>query len=111
MFRPARALSVGLSAKSDRSEQAGAEGYEPKATTRSVLRYRTVLETVMKDVFAVLRQREIDLARVRKEIDALRLVIPLLVGDSADVPDATDVFSASSRYRNKWPLEIHSNPT
>ena len=35
----------------------------------------------MKDVFEVLKKKEMDLCRVRQEIDSLRLVIPLLVKD------------------------------
>lgn len=64
----------------------------------------------MKDVFAVLRQREMDLARVRKEVDAIRLVIPLLIEEQDDAANTTSVFSTSSRCNNKWPLEIHPNP-
>jgi len=63
----------------------------------------------MKDVFAVLRQREMDLARVREEIDAIRLVIPLLIEERDDAANATNVFSTYSRRDNKWPLEIHPN--
>lgn len=32
----------------------------------------------MKDIHEVLREKEMDCARVQKEIDALRLVIPLM---------------------------------
>lgn len=32
----------------------------------------------MKDVYKILRQKEMDCARLQKEIEALRLVIPLL---------------------------------
>jgi len=64
----------------------------------------------MQDVFAVLRQREMDLARVREEIDAIRLVIPLLIEEQDDAANATNVFSTYSRCNNKWPLEIHPNP-
>jgi len=35
-------------------------------------------EVAIKDVYDVLRQKEVDLARVCKEIKALRIVIPLL---------------------------------
>jgi hypothetical protein len=51
----------------------------------------------MKDVYAVLHQKEIDLARVREEIKALRFAIPLLAEGSVHVPDVTDRFSTSSR--------------
>ena len=35
----------------------------------------------MKDLFQVLKQKKIELERVRREIEALRLVIPLLAED------------------------------
>lgn len=35
----------------------------------------------MKDPYQVLRQKETDIERVRKEIEALRFVIPLLAED------------------------------
>ena len=35
----------------------------------------------MKDPNLVLREKELDIVRVRKEIEALRLAIPLLVED------------------------------
>jgi hypothetical protein len=36
----------------------------------------------MKDVYEVLKQKELDVERVRKEIEALHFVIPLLVEDA-----------------------------
>jgi len=36
----------------------------------------------MKDVYEVLKQKELDIERVRKEIKALHFVIPLLVEDA-----------------------------
>ena len=35
----------------------------------------------MKDIYEVLRQKELDLARVRQELDALKLIIPLVAED------------------------------
>ena len=46
----------------------------------------------MKNVFEVLRQKEIELARLEKEVEALRLAAPLLSDDKeplADVPKPT----------------------
>jgi len=37
----------------------------------------------MKDLYQVLRQKELDIERVRKEIEALRFVTPLLSEDTA----------------------------
>lgn len=36
----------------------------------------------MKDLFQVLRQKELDIERVRKEIEALHFVIPLLAKEA-----------------------------
>jgi hypothetical protein len=36
----------------------------------------------MKDVYAVLRQKEADIERVRREIQALLFVVPMLVDES-----------------------------
>jgi hypothetical protein len=59
----------------------------------------------MKDVFAVLYQREMDLERVRKEIEALRAVIPLLGEETPSVQAAADRFPLASADSDKWPLE------
>jgi hypothetical protein len=59
----------------------------------------------MKDVFAVLYQREMDLERVRKEIEALRAVIPLLGEETPSVQAVTDRFPLASADSDKWPLE------
>jgi hypothetical protein len=40
--------------------------------------------TEMKDLYQVLRQKELDLERIRQEIEALRVVTPLL----SDEPEA-----------------------
>ncbi len=37
----------------------------------------------MKDIHEILRQKEIDCVRVQAEIEALRMVIPLLDGEQA----------------------------
>lgn len=40
-------------------------------------------EFVVKDVYEILRQKEMDCARLQKEIEALRLVIPLLTEEES----------------------------
>jgi hypothetical protein len=59
----------------------------------------------MKDVLAVLYQREMDLERVRREIEALRAVIPLLGEETPSVQAVTDRFPLTSAESDKWPLE------
>ncbi len=63
----------------------------------------------MKNVFAVLREREMDLVRVREEVEALRFVIPLLAEETASASAMKDVSAISSRYSNKWPLDVRAS--
>ena len=53
----------------------------------------------MKDLYAVLMEKEQQVQRLRKEVEALRNVLPLLAEDSSEAlkPDPTS---------NKWPLEV-----
>jgi hypothetical protein len=50
----------------------------------------------MKDVYQVLRQKEMDLARVRREIEELRSIIPSLADHSAEPMEATGESSLTS---------------
>lgn len=56
----------------------------------------------MKDIQQVLRQKEMELARVRLEVDELRGIIPWLAEDPTK---ATSEFSPISGRENKWFLE------
>jgi hypothetical protein len=65
----------------------------------------------MKDIFEVLRAKEIDLARLRIEVEALRFVVPLLAepsgaanGDS--IVRRPDLAWNPALQRNKWPLKM-----
>jgi hypothetical protein len=58
----------------------------------------------MKDVYAVLRQKEAEILRVRREIEALRSIIPLLADESL-VPAAAGA-SVRAQPQNKWPLDV-----
>jgi len=65
----------------------------------------------MKNVYEVLRNKEMDLVRLRTEVDALRLVAPLLSDRSAG-PDDVDPMSqldaawTPALQKNKWPLKM-----
>lgn len=63
----------------------------------------------MKDVHQVLRQKESDIVCVRKEIEALRTVIPLLVDEGNSQANA--VALPASDVRNRWPLELDNSPS
>jgi hypothetical protein len=63
---------------------------------------------MMKDVYQVLREKELDVTRVRKEVEALRFAIPLL----AEGPDSMTVAAPApqlpSGHVNRWPLHIET---
>jgi len=59
----------------------------------------------MKNIYEVLRNKELDLARLRTEVDALRFVAPLLADRLAENSDEPDV-TWPPLQRNKWPLKV-----
>jgi len=64
----------------------------------------------MKNIFEVLREKEIDLARVRTEAEALRFVAPLLIDQSGETNDDSgvsrpDLAWTPALQRNKWPAK------
>lgn len=65
----------------------------------------------MKNIFEVLREKEIRLARLRTEVDALRFVVPLLTDRTDDQNAdqgvrAPDLMWTPALQRNKWPLKV-----
>jgi hypothetical protein len=71
----------------------------------------------MKNVYEVLRNKELDLARLRTEVDALRFVAPLLTDGIAESSNAgpahrLDITWTPDLQKNKWPLRMdHASPT
>ena len=72
----------------------------------------------MKNVYEVLREKEMRLARLRTEVDALRIVVPLLADRSTEAgddhvayqpTDQPDLLWTPALDRNKWPLKV-GNP-
>jgi hypothetical protein len=53
----------------------------------------------MRDLYQVLRQKELDLERTRKEIEALRSVIPLLSEELERAEKARPSLSAAPQVR------------
>jgi hypothetical protein len=63
----------------------------------------------MKDVYQVLREKELDMMRVRQEVEALRFAIPLLAeADSMNIDAAVPPLPAGRV--NMWPLHIETTP-
>jgi len=65
----------------------------------------------MKNVYEVLRSKEIDLERLRNEVDALRIVAPLLADRTAepvvvDRKTHPDTVWTPALEKNKWPLKV-----
>jgi hypothetical protein len=62
----------------------------------------------MKNIYDVLREKEMDLTRLRVEVEALRFVVPLLADRSGEPNDDAgarrpDLAWPPSLERNKWP--------
>lgn len=53
----------------------------------------------MRDFFQVLRQKEADIERVRREINALRSVLPLLADDADGIEYDTEAPLSESEFR------------
>jgi hypothetical protein len=72
---------------------------------------------VMKNIYEVLRSKEMDLVRLRTQVDALRLVAPLLADRIAEPGDVDGVRQPDLAWtpelqKNKWPLKVgHPAPT
>jgi hypothetical protein len=60
----------------------------------------------MKNIYEVLREKEMDLARLRTEVDALRFVVPLLTDRGEDQSVRQPGLSWAALRRNKWPLKV-----
>jgi hypothetical protein len=64
----------------------------------------------MRNIYEVLREKEMDLARLRTEVEALRFVAPLLTDRSGEPTDnpterRPDLAWTPTLERNKWPLK------
>jgi len=60
----------------------------------------------MINVYQLLRQKELDLERLRREVSALRAVVPLLA-EGQDSVNRPELSSAG----NKWPLKVDDMPS
>jgi hypothetical protein len=63
----------------------------------------------MKDPHSVLREKEQDLKRVHKEIQALRTVIPLLADDHVDDQPSSDVMDELLLAVSRAPVDPSNN--
>jgi hypothetical protein len=60
----------------------------------------------MKDIYQILRQKEMDIIRLRTEADALRFAIPLLEEGAASMDGATVPHQLPHGDINLWPLRV-----
>ena len=58
----------------------------------------------MKDVFELLKQKETDLARVRKELESLNIIAPLLADDAER--KISDAAGSSDGSDDKLPISL-----
>ncbi len=61
----------------------------------------------MKNVYEVLRQKELELARLEKEVEALRVAAPLLSDEKESSADASKpVLAAANSSASQQPIRI-----
>jgi len=65
----------------------------------------------MKNVHEVLREKELDLVRVREEVEALRCVAPLLAERNDAPRSSPQLFPSELRHANRWPLKLEDAPS
>ncbi len=64
----------------------------------------------MKNVYEVLRQKEMELTRLEKEVEALRLVAPLLSEEKESISDASVKPLPTAVNGPQQPIRIPSPP-
>lgn len=60
----------------------------------------------MRDLKRVLYEKEIELARVRQQVEALRFVAPLLTEQNDAIEEPRDPFACEPGQRNRWSLRV-----
>jgi len=64
----------------------------------------------MRNPNEVLRQKEMDLVRLRQEVEVLRFVASLLSDQNDQFRDPPGLLRPSALPRNRWPLELEDRP-
>jgi hypothetical protein len=77
---------------------------------KSSIKMTTAGAKVMKNVYEVLRQKEMELTRLEKEVEALRLVAPLLSEEKEMNSDMAKPALAAAVNGPQAPLRIPSPP-
>ena len=70
-------------------------------------RHAIAARWVMRNVHEVLRQKELELTRVRQEVESLRCVAPMLTEPQGN---QITVSESELRQKNRWPLHIEELP-
>jgi hypothetical protein len=65
----------------------------------------------MKNVYEVLRQKEMELTRLEKEVEALRLVAPLLSEEKENLADIAKPALANAVNGPQAPLRVPAAPS
>ena len=60
----------------------------------------------MRNLHQILREKELDLARVRQEVEALRFVAPLLSEQQEALGPSIELSQPEAVSRNRWPLNV-----
>lgn len=65
----------------------------------------------MKDIYQVLREKEQAIARVRRELEALRFCAPMLAEAAEPLRSAAAPAPGSTVVENRWPAEADPRPS
>lgn len=60
----------------------------------------------MRDLEDVLEEKEMELAQVRQQVEALRFIAPLLLEARDCVEAPLDFRATEEPARNRWPLQV-----
>lgn len=60
----------------------------------------------MRNLQQILHDKELDLARVREEVKALRFVAPLLTEQKEVFDAAVEIPQSDAAMGNRWPLKV-----
>lgn len=58
----------------------------------------------MRTLEQILYEKELELARVRQQVEALKFVVPLLIDQFEEVP--RDLRAEQQPQKNRWPLQL-----
>jgi len=60
----------------------------------------------MRNLKEILYEKELELARVRQQVEALKFILPLLIEETEFYEVARDIRGNEQAQQNRWPLQL-----